>query len=182
MAGPRYAIGDAAQLVGVSRAMLRIWERERLVEPGRSAGGHRLYSEGDLRRLRQIARLRREERLNTAAIRRELGAVGGDGASPGPAAAMGAERGVGPRLRALRAAGGWSLAAVATRSGFSVSFLSAVERGHANPSVGTLFKLADAYGTTVPGLNAAPAGGGRRPRTCSIPASGRGSSPAAARS
>jgi len=146
--GPLYPIGDAARLVGVSRALLRLWERERLIEPRRSQGGHRLYSEQDLRRLRQVARLRRLERLNAAAIRRELGPVAGRAAAAEAAPALG------PRLRALRAARGWSLAAVAAKSGLSISFLSAVERGQANPSVGNLFKLADAYGTTVPGLNA----------------------------
>lgn len=46
------------------------------------------------------------------------------------------------------------MATAAERAELSVSFLSAVERGQANPSVGTLVKLADAYGTTVPALGA----------------------------
>jgi quercetin dioxygenase-like cupin family protein len=37
----------------------------------------------------------------------------------------------------------------------SISFLSAVERGQTSISLGNLFKLADIYGTTVPGLNPA---------------------------
>jgi mannose-6-phosphate isomerase-like protein (cupin superfamily) len=48
---------------------------------------------------------------------------------------------------------GLSLSEVAERSGLSTSFLSAVERGQSSISLGNLFKLADAYGTTVPGLN-----------------------------
>lgn len=152
--GPRYAIGDAARLVGVSRAMLRLWERERLVEPQRSAGGHRLYSDHDLRRLRQIARLRRFERLNAAAIRRELGPAADRPSPPTDPPTAPNSIPLGPQLRARRQSRGWSLAAVAARADLSVSYLSAVERGQANPSVGTLFKLADAYGTTVPGLNA----------------------------
>jgi transcriptional regulator with XRE-family HTH domain len=59
---------------------------------------------------------------------------------------------VGQRLRDLRTEHGWSLAEVSQRSGLSVSFLSSVERGTSSISVGNLFKLADAYGTTVPGL------------------------------
>ena len=129
--------------------MLRLWERERLISPQRTPGGHRLYSADDLRRLRLIARLRRLERLNTAAIRRELGAADGGGEVQAPEAAPA----LGARLRALRAARGWSLAEVAEKSGLSVSFLSAVERGQSRISVGNLFKLADAYGTTVPGLS-----------------------------
>jgi DNA-binding transcriptional MerR regulator/quercetin dioxygenase-like cupin family protein len=143
-------IGEAATLVGVSRAMLRVWERERLISPRRTAGGHRLYSADDLARLRQIVRLRSVERLNAAAIRRELGP-----AEPAPPTDGGAVNGdLGRRLRALRTANGWSLATVAARSGLSISFLSSVERGQSSISVGNLFKLADAYGTTVPGLGA----------------------------
>ncbi|MDP9353760.1 MAG: MerR family transcriptional regulator, partial [Chloroflexota bacterium] len=46
-------IGEAARLTGVSRGMLRLWEREHLISPKRTQGGHRLYSGDDLRRLRQ---------------------------------------------------------------------------------------------------------------------------------
>lgn len=146
-----HPISDAARLAGVSPAMLRLWERERLVSPRRSPGGHRLYSAQDIRRLREIARLRRLDRLNAAAIRREIGEAveRGDVAS-----ASRSEPDLGASLRALRAERGWSLAAVAEKSGLSVSFLSAVERGQSSISVGSLFKLADAYGTTVPGLRA----------------------------
>ena len=147
--GALHSIGEVARLTGVSRGMLRLWERERLISPRRTPGGHRLYSADDLRRLRQIVRLRRIDRLNAAAIRRELGPIDPTNGSPGSAAGSG----LGSRLRALRTAHGWSLAEVAEKSGLSVSFLSAVERGQSSISVGSLFKLADAYGTTVPGLS-----------------------------
>lgn len=142
-----HSIGDAANLTGVSRSLLRLWEREGLVTPQRTPGGHRLYSSDDLARLRQIARLRRVDRLNIAAIRRELGPD--TVPTPPPNAGL---RSVGQRLRALRTARGLSLATVAEQSGLSISFLSAVERGQSRMSVANLFKLADAYGTTVPAL------------------------------
>lgn len=149
-AGLLHPIGDAARLTGVSRGVIRLWERERLITPRRTAGGHRLYSSDDLQRLRQIARLRRMDRLNAAAIRRELGASE-DGAG---AQSSSVDVDLGRRLRALRTNRGLSLAAVSEKVGLSVSFLSAVELGQSSISVGNLFKLADAYGTTVPGLNA----------------------------
>jgi DNA-binding transcriptional MerR regulator/quercetin dioxygenase-like cupin family protein len=144
-----HPIGEAARLTGVSRGVIRLWERERLINPRRTPGGHRLYSSSDLQRLRQIARLRRMERLNAAAIRRELG-MAEDGNGPQPSAP---DADLGRRLRALRSARDLSLAAVAEQVGLSVSFLSAVELGQSSISVGNLFKLADAYGTTVPGLS-----------------------------
>jgi DNA-binding transcriptional MerR regulator/quercetin dioxygenase-like cupin family protein len=146
-----YAIGEAARLTGVSQGLLRVWEREGLISPQRTPGGHRFYAAEDLERLRQIAHLRRVERLNTAAIRRELGTAD----KAGPAEPPDDEQHVGVHLRALRMRQGLSLADVAERTGLSISFLSAVERGQASISLGNLFKLADAYGTTVPGLNPA---------------------------
>ena len=146
---PCFSIGEAAELLGVSRATLRIWEREQLISPRRTKGGHRLYTPTDVARMREIVRLRNEERLNAAAIRRELGP-----SEPVDDSSASRERqtNLGQRLRTLRTNRGWSLAEVAERTDLSVSFLSALERGTASTSVGNLFKLADAYGTTVPGL------------------------------
>ncbi len=144
------SIGDAARLIGVSRAVLRLWERERLILPRRSSGRHRVYSAADLRRLRQIVQLRRVDRLNAAAIRRELGTA----EAPGTTDPVPPEPHLGMRLRALRIDRNWSLAEVAAKAALSISFLSAVERGLSSISVGNLFKLADVYGTTVPGLTA----------------------------
>ena len=144
-----HSIGETSRLTGVSRGMLRVWERERLINPRRTPGGHRLYSSNDVLRLRQIARLRRVDRLNMAAIRRELGTA--DGATTPPGSTTLSD--LGKRLRALRTERHWSLTEVAEKSGLSVSFLSAVERGQSSISVASLFKLADAYGTTVPGLS-----------------------------
>src|SRR5215470_15589639 len=79
-----YAIGEVARLTGVSQGLLRLWEREGLVSPQRTPGGHRFYTAADLERLHQIAHLRRVERLNTAAIRRELGTADKPGAAEAP--------------------------------------------------------------------------------------------------
>lgn len=149
-AGERlYPIGEVARLIGVSPGLLRLWEKEKLILPQRTSGGHRFYTGEDLQRLRRIAHLRRVEQLNTAAIRREIGLAE---RSPSEASCNGEHPG--PRLRAARHAQGLSLAAVADRTGLSTSFLSALERGQVSISLGNLFKLADVYGTTVPGLNA----------------------------
>lgn len=53
-----YAIGTAARLAGIPPETLRIWERRyELLAPGRTDGGHRLYSEDDVLLLRAIKRL-----------------------------------------------------------------------------------------------------------------------------
>jgi MerR family transcriptional regulator, heat shock protein HspR len=52
-----FAISVAAQLSGLHPQTLRIYEREGLISPDRSAGGTRLYSGQDVQRLRGIAEL-----------------------------------------------------------------------------------------------------------------------------
>ncbi len=63
-----YAISVAAELVGTGQQNLRLYERKGLLEPGRTIGGTRRYSEQDLDTLRRISALL-EEGLNLAGIR-----------------------------------------------------------------------------------------------------------------
>jgi DNA-binding transcriptional MerR regulator len=63
---PRYVISIAAQILGVHPQTLRLYEREGLVEPRRSGGKIRLYSERDLERVRSIMRLTNELGVNLA--------------------------------------------------------------------------------------------------------------------
>jgi len=75
MADPRsravYVISVAAELAGVHPQTLRIYERKGLLDPARTAGGNRRYSDTDLERLRRIAELT-DEGLNLAGVRRVL--------------------------------------------------------------------------------------------------------------
>ena len=68
-----FSIGEVSRAVGLAPQTLRLWERERLVRPRRTVRGYRLYSEGYVRRLREIKQLRKVEGLNFAAIRKHLG-------------------------------------------------------------------------------------------------------------
>ena len=52
-----YAISVAAELVGTGVQNLRAYEARGLVEPQRTGGGTRRYSEQDLDRLRRITEL-----------------------------------------------------------------------------------------------------------------------------
>ena len=67
---PVYMISVAAELSGLHPQTLRIYERKHLVEPQRSAGNTRLYSEADIERLRLIHRLTQEEGVNLAGVTR----------------------------------------------------------------------------------------------------------------
>lgn len=63
-------ISVAAELTGVHPQTLRIYERKRLVQPSRSPGGTRMYSESDIERLRLIQHLTQEEGINLAGVMR----------------------------------------------------------------------------------------------------------------
>lgn len=69
--GAVYVISVAAELAGVHPQTLRIYERKGLVEPARTTGGSRRYSDDDLARLSRIAKLT-EEGLNLAGVKRVL--------------------------------------------------------------------------------------------------------------
>ncbi|MGO1077340.1 helix-turn-helix domain-containing protein [Inquilinus sp. CA228] len=56
------------------------------------------------------------------------------------------------RLAALRAEQGWSLDALAERSGVSRATLSRLERGETSPTASLLGRLCTAYGRTMSGL------------------------------
>lgn len=63
---PRYVISVAAQILGVHPQTLRLYEREGLVEPRRTGGRIRLYSEYDIERVRCVMRLTSELGVNLA--------------------------------------------------------------------------------------------------------------------
>ena len=150
-----YRIGDAARAVGVSPSALRLWERQGLVRPARSRSRYRLYSTADVERLREVRRMREIDRLNAAGIRRALLTTLPTGAH--------VDRHLDGRLlRRLRAARSLSLREASDRSGLSISFLSALERGVSGASVATLQRLTTAYGTTLLELFAATDAGDAR--------------------
>ncbi len=49
-----YVISVAAEIAGVHPQTLRIYERKGLLDPARTVGGSRRYSEGDIEQLRRI--------------------------------------------------------------------------------------------------------------------------------
>jgi DNA-binding transcriptional MerR regulator len=63
---PLYNIGVVTRMTGISMATLRAWERRyNFPEASRTLGGHRLYSERDILRLRWV-KSRIEEGMQTA--------------------------------------------------------------------------------------------------------------------
>ncbi|HZQ27244.1 MAG TPA: helix-turn-helix transcriptional regulator [Acidimicrobiales bacterium] len=66
-----YVISVAAELAGMHPQTLRIYERRGLVDPARTGGGSRRYSERDIDRLRRIQELTNAG-LNLEGVRRVI--------------------------------------------------------------------------------------------------------------
>ena len=65
---PRYVISVAARMIGIEAHTLRYYERLGLVQPERSSGNIRLYSEEDIDRLRYIKALMSDCGVNLAGV------------------------------------------------------------------------------------------------------------------
>ena len=66
-----YVISVAAELAGMHPQTLRIYERRGLVQPARTQGGNRRYSDADIETLRRISELA-ESGMNLEGIRRVM--------------------------------------------------------------------------------------------------------------
>ena len=66
-----YVISVAAELAGLHPQTLRIYERKGLVDPARTGGGSRRYSDEDIEQLRRIQQLTTDG-LNLAGVQKVL--------------------------------------------------------------------------------------------------------------
>jgi len=80
----------AQEFPDISISKIRYLEDQKLLTPRRTPGGYRLYTQGDVARLRTILRMQRDEFLPLRVIRQELaagrGGTGGAGPEMPPAA------------------------------------------------------------------------------------------------
>ena len=65
---PCYVISVAARMIQVHSQTLRYYEREGLLEPARSRGNIRLYSQRDIEKLRRIKSLTDDLGINLAGV------------------------------------------------------------------------------------------------------------------
>src|ERR1041385_994097 len=68
----------------ISISKIRYLEDQKLLTPRRTPGGYRLYTQGDVARLRTILRMQRDEFLPLRVIRQELAAGRSGDATPVP--------------------------------------------------------------------------------------------------
>lgn len=68
-----YSIGEVSRITGVNTHVLRYWETQgKLLKPSRRGSRHRIYRPADIQLIFEIKRLREEEKLSLAAMRRQM--------------------------------------------------------------------------------------------------------------
>ena len=85
--GKAMTIGAVCKALGqefpdISISKIRYLEEQKLLSPRRTPGGYRLYTQGDVARLRTILRMQRDEFLPLRVIRQELAAGRSDASVP----------------------------------------------------------------------------------------------------
>jgi DNA-binding transcriptional MerR regulator/quercetin dioxygenase-like cupin family protein len=141
-----FKISQVSKILGISPSSLRTWEQVGLIRPARSQGRYRLYTAEDLGAAKRILHLRKKKGLNLAGVAHLLSTT-----KVGKQTRSRTNTGVSvsDHLLELRRRQGYTLAQVARQAGLSISFLSAIERGRAKPSIATLQRLAVIYKTNV---------------------------------
>jgi DNA-binding transcriptional MerR regulator len=112
----------AQEFPDISISKIRYLEDQKLLTPRRTPGGYRLYTQGDVARLRTILRMQRDEFLPLRVIRQELAAGRGAEAPP-----QGAEGMPATHARSRRAS-----VSVREDSGALYSLEEVVEETHAD--------------------------------------------------
>jgi DNA-binding transcriptional MerR regulator len=104
----------------ISISKIRYLEDQKLLTPRRTPGGYRLYTQGDVARLRTILRMQRDEFLPLRVIRQELaaGRAGESTLDQNPARPQGAGEGMRPRRTSVSAR--WSISDRSTGALYSL--------------------------------------------------------------
>ncbi|GAB6099761.1 hypothetical protein JCM16358_16400 [Halanaerocella petrolearia] len=71
---PIYSIGVVKKKTGLTGRQIRYYEECQLIEPARTEGNQRIYSEQDIKRLKRIKDLL-EEGLNIAGVKKKLSSI-----------------------------------------------------------------------------------------------------------
>lgn len=75
---PVYGISIAARLLKVTPRLLRCYEEAGLINPHRTAGNTRLYSENDMKQLAVVCYLHQEKEVNPPGIKVILNLISGE--------------------------------------------------------------------------------------------------------
>ena len=141
-------IRQAAEMVGATPSSLRMWEQFGLLSPRRTPSGYRVYTLAEIERLRRIRDLV-DEGVNLAGVRHLLDEEAAATPQRTEASKAQATDSVGRNVHTWRVRHEMTLRQVSELTGLSPSYISAIERCMASPTIASLQKLAKAFGTNV---------------------------------
>ena len=151
-------IKDAANIIGVTSATIRNWEKYGLITPKRRSNGYRYYEPDDISRMRQIKQYLIDEHYPltiTRSILESQDQISSDlqgFLTLNTESIYGANISSsqwGKKLRDIRVSKGLTLERVGRSIGVSPSYLSKIESSNINVSYSILVKLANYYGESL---------------------------------
>ncbi len=145
-----FTINQVAKQIGVVPATIRNWEKQGLFVAKRTESGYRIYTMGDIERLRGIKKYSKDENMGINAIRM-LYSAQVDGALPHQQEeeVQVSKKLLSQKWKNYRTERGYLLEDVAKAVGISASYLSKIENTQANVSYDVLQKLAEFYGENI---------------------------------
>ncbi|WP_422484734.1 cupin domain-containing protein [Gudongella sp. DL1XJH-153] len=149
-----FSITEVANVLEVSAATIRNWEKQGLFVAKRSSNSYRIYSLKDIEALKQINYYSKNYKMNAQAIkdimmpRMSSPPIMQDAEINTPTASP-SRKLLGKKWRDYRIETNKTLEEVANDVGISVSYLSKIENGHANVSYEILDKLAIYYDKSI---------------------------------
>ncbi len=149
-----FSITEVANVLEVSAATIRNWEKQELFVAKRSSNSYRIYSLKDIEALKQINYYSKNYKMNAQAIkdimipRMSSPPIMQDAEDNAPTSAP-SRKLLGKKWKDYRVETNKTLEEVANDVGISVSYLSKIENGQANVSYEILEKLAIYYGKSI---------------------------------
>ena len=140
-----FNIKEVAQQIGVTPATIRNWEKQGLFTARRGENNYRVYNFDDIRQLEKIRFYLHTQKINSAGIRSLLHASYPTRDSNGTSTDRFNKRFMSEKWKEAREEANLTLEDVSAAIGISLSYLSKIENGNANPSIEVLKNLAQFY-------------------------------------
>jgi len=140
-----FNIKEVAKLLGVTPATIRNWEKQGLYKARRGSNNYRIYNFDDIKQLEKIRYYLQEQKINSSGIRSLLHTSYATRESNEEVDSRYSKRFMSRRWKEAREEAGLTLEEVSSGTKISLSYLSKIENGVANPSMEILESLADFY-------------------------------------
>ncbi len=144
-----FSIKEVAHQIGVTPATLRNWEKQGLFTARRGSNNYRVYNFDDIRQLERIRFYLHTQKINSAGIRSLMHASYPAKDTGNTPKSRYNKRFMSRKWKEAREEAGLTLDEVSAATGISLSYLSKIENGNANPSIEVLKNLAQFYNKNI---------------------------------